>query len=99
MRVRLLALICLASGTAVAASAESGKVYVSDDGVEVAVVTLKGSAKAIVRITGSGTELDGKARLHEVVQNGERLEYHGRGRGRDTFTLVARGGQYTVWVP
>src|SRR5205807_1764310 len=64
-------LVALAAFSAFAGgeSVESGKIYVSDDGVEVAVVTLKGAPKALVRVTGSGTELDGKARLHDIVDN------------------------------
>src|SRR5262245_5466879 len=99
MKGRAWVLWCLVSATASAQGVESGKVFVTDDGVEVAVVPLKGQPKAIVRVTGSGTELDGKARLHEIVDNGGRVEYRGKLRGADFYTLTARVGQYTLHLP
>jgi hypothetical protein len=81
-------------------SVESGKVYVSDDGIEVAVVALKGAPKALVRVLNSGTELDGKARMHDVVDNGNRIEYRGKLHGGNFYTFHDhKNGKFSLYVP
>jgi hypothetical protein len=82
-----------------AESADSAKVYVGDEGVEVAVVRLRAGNQALVRVTGSGGELDGLVRLHAVEENGAHLEYRGRLRGRDFYTLVVRDGKTWLSLP
>jgi hypothetical protein len=77
----------------------TGKVYTADDGVEVVIVTTS-DGKALVRVTGSGSELDGKVRQHDLEDGGRnRVDYRGRMKGRDYYTVRMRDGQYTVNLP
>lgn len=95
MRIYAIGLTVLA----LAGSVHGQKVYTADDGIEVVVVP-QGDKKALVRVTGSGSELDGKVRMHDVEdEGGGRVAYRGRMRGRDYYTVRVRDGQYTVNLP
>jgi hypothetical protein len=72
---RVIAALVSLGGSAWAQS--SGKVDSGDDGVEVVLVTL-GDKRALVRVTGSGSELDNRVRLHEIEDGGRgRVDYRG----------------------
>ena len=80
---------------------ESVKVYTTappggsrtgGEGIEVAVLLLRprSSNQALVSISGSGTELDGKVLAHQVLENGSSFELETRVHGREYVTLQAR---------
>jgi hypothetical protein len=104
MRAHIVGILLLSCAAATARAAESGvdnaKVYVSADGVELAVVTLKGQPKAVLKVTGSGTEVDGKARLHDVIEMSSRTEYRTKLHGGSYSTFLAgKNGQFELYLP
>lgn len=105
MRSRWSAALIFAAALAGPASAEgpfeSGKVYRGPEGLEVAVVPLspRADGKALVQVTASGTELDGKAFLVAVEERGDSADYRGKLHGRSWNLLYARRGRWEVSVP
>jgi hypothetical protein len=97
----ILLLSCAAGTTHAAESAvENAKVFVSDDGIELAVVTLKGQPKALLKVTGSGTEVDGKARLHDILEMSTRTEYRTKLHGGAYSTFLAgKNGRFELYLP
>jgi hypothetical protein len=77
-----------------AAAVEGGKVYSGSDGISVTIVNLapRSQNKAIVLVQGSDTELDGKALLHDVKGEGDRMDYQTQLHGRDWVTVAVRKG-------
>jgi len=94
MRTANLLLLTLALAPAAARAADSpvepGRVYVSGDGVTVAVVPLKPRTdnKALVRVTGSGTAFDDKAILYQRDDGDGKVQYWTTYRGRSWYTIT-----------
>ena len=89
-----------------AAPVEAGKVFSGPEGEQVALVLLSPveSKKALLRVQGTGSELDGKVLPHDVNESGASVHYTTELRGRSFATLVARssgGGSrsYILNVP
>ncbi|WPB81017.1 hypothetical protein KYC5002_18015 [Archangium violaceum] len=89
-----------------AAPVEAGKVFSGKEGELVAVVPLSPveSKKALLRVQGTGSELDGKALPYDVRESGDYVYYTTEIRGRSFSTLIARpasGGtrSYTLNLP
>jgi hypothetical protein len=81
---------------------EPGRVYVSGDGVAIAVIPLKPRAdnKALVRVTGSGTPFDDKVMLHERTDNGGgKTAYVTTYHGRSWYTITLPSPAETNWIP
>src|SRR5579863_5497250 len=96
-----MAILATVSLAARAQTSDGGKVYVGDEGVEVKVVFLhpRSDGNALVEVSGSASELDGKTRLHHVADNGSRTDFHGRMHGRDYYTLINDKGRWNLYVP
>src|SRR5687767_14619929 len=102
MKLGALLAVALLAGPAAAQEVVAGKVYVGDDGVQVAIVPLSGGsgpAQALVRITGVGGELDGKVFVHAVDGDSERGSYTTTLHGRPYSTVTMRRGQYEAYAP
>ncbi|WP_233166321.1 hypothetical protein [Archangium sp. Cb G35] len=89
-----------------AAPVEAGKVFSGREGELVAVVPLSPveNKKALLRVQGTGSELDGKALPYDVKETGDYVYYTTEIRGRSFSTLIARpasGGtrSYTLNLP
>jgi hypothetical protein len=89
-----------------AAPVEEGKVFSGPEGEQVAVVPLSPveSKKALLRVQGTGSELDGKVLPYDVNESGSYVHYSTELRGRSYATLVVRssgGGSrsYILNVP
>lgn len=85
---------------------ESGKVFSGDEGIRVVVVPLKPASdkKAIVSVSGTQSEFDGKAQLCEVVSaGGSDTDYKTTWQGRPFTLLVVReqygSKEYRLGVP
>lgn len=109
MRTILALVIALAAlGAAparAAAPVEAGKVYSGPEGEEVALIPLtpRESKKFLVRVQGTGSEVDGKVLPHEAndwSSSGKvRINYYTQRHGRDYSTLVVSGTSYELYVP
>lgn len=76
------------------------RLFVGDDGIRAEVVELKGGEKALVKVTGTRSEVEGKVLEHEIQDDGRRLNYVTQVRGRDRYTLVRdsrRSGDKPTW--
>lgn len=93
--------LCAALGVARADSVEGGKVFTGGEGVQVSIVFLRprSDGKTLVQVTGSGSEIDGKVRLHMFSDDNGRVDYRGTLHGRDFHTVIARNGRYELYVP
>lgn len=67
---------------------ERGMVYTGGDGVRVELVELNTGEAALIRVTGTRTQLDGKVLEHRVNENGTRTEHITQVEGRDHYTVV-----------
>jgi hypothetical protein len=100
----LLLALMLSPGAARAADApvEPGKVFVSSDGVAVAIVPLKPRTdnKVLVRVTGSGSVYDGKAIPHERDDSdGRKAAYSTTYHGRTWVTITVPSSAETRPIP
>ncbi len=106
-RLGIAALAAAASAGSAWAGApvEGGKVYSGPEGIRVSVVDLapRSGNQAVVLVQGSGSELDGKALLHEVRGQGDRVDYRTQLHGRDFVTIAVRSSwgarAFTLAVP
>ena len=104
--VALLGLALLAfSANASALEAVSGKVYKGGNGVKVTIVRLKplSDKKALIEISGSDTESDGKIVLHEIEEYDGKADYFiKKKKGSKTekyVTIAMRNGSFEVYPP
>jgi hypothetical protein len=95
----IAALFCCIATNAAADGVNPGKVYTGPEGLTVAIVPLKSGGKALIEITGAGSELDGKALLHDVEDHNDRVDYRTQIRGRDYVTVYRRGARIEVALP
>ena len=89
--------------TAAAAASEwsSAKVYKGGDGVKVVIVRLKPleAKRALVKITGSDTNVDGAVVAHEIDEWDGKIDYWTRKNGARYVTITVRDGSYEVYLP
>jgi hypothetical protein len=102
----LATLLSPAAARAGDAPVEPGKVFVSGDGVTLAIVPLKPRTdnKVLVRVTGSGSVYDGKAILHERDDSdgrkvGYSTTYHGRTWVTITVPSSAEARAIPIYIP
>jgi hypothetical protein len=93
-----------ASSAWAAAPVEAGKVFIGPEGEEVALVPLtpRESNKFLVRVQGTGTELDGMVLPHDSHESGSatrQVNYYTQRHGRDFATLLMRGSRYELYAP
>jgi hypothetical protein len=100
VRIFLLTVGLLALHTAAFAQVDPGKVFTGPEGLVVQVVPLSGAPKALIEVSGSGSEIDGKVIPHEVEEDhDDRATYQMRLHGRPYNTLYRRAGQLRLNVP
>ena len=102
----LAATLLPAAARADVAPVEPGKVFVSSDGVTIAVVPLKPRTdnKVLVRVTGSGSVYDGKAIPHDRDDSDGRkvaysTTYHGRTWVTITVPSAAEARPIPIYLP
>ncbi|WP_246137593.1 hypothetical protein [Myxococcus llanfairpwllgwyngyllgogerychwyrndrobwllllantysiliogogogochensis] len=94
-----------ASASLAAAPVEAGKVYSGAEGEEVAVVPLtpRSSKKFILRVQGTGSDIDGKVLPFELkdwsTNSSEQHNYTTQWRGRGYTVLYMRNSNYELYVP
>ena len=101
----IVAAVALGATPALAAApVEAGKVYSGPEGEEVAVVPLtpRSENKFILRIKGTGTEVDGKVLAYELVDESSysntRQRYVTTWKGRGYPPFHARNSSYDLWL-
>ncbi|AGC48017.1 hypothetical protein MYSTI_06744 [Myxococcus stipitatus DSM 14675] len=97
--------LLLGATSSLAAPVEDGKVYVGREGEEVAVVPLtpRSSKKFLLRVKGTGSDLDGKV-LPYVLKDWsssstEQHNYTTQWHGRGYTVLHMRNSHYELYVP
>ncbi len=94
-----------ATSSLAASPVEAGKVYSGSEGEEVAVVPLspRSSKKYILRVQGTGSELDGKVLPFELkdwsTNSTEQHNYVTQWKGRGYTVLYMRNSSYELNVP
>jgi hypothetical protein len=98
--------LVLGSTASLAASpVEAGKVFVGPEGEEVAVVPLapRSNKKYLLRVQGTGSEIDGKVLPFELndssSMSSEQHSYKTQWRGRGYTVLYMRNSKYELYVP
>jgi hypothetical protein len=77
-----------------------GLVFTGGEGVRVEVVELEADRAALVQVTGTRSEVEGKVLEHQIREEGDRMYYVTQIYGRDQNTLIretARGGGDPSW--
>jgi len=92
------------AGRAGGLSADSGKVFVGEGGIEVALVELqpKGSKKFLIRVTGSGTELDGKVLPYDLEASDRDNRYGTVAHGKNAYYIQEdrrHGSRWIAYLP
>ncbi|MCP3063877.1 hypothetical protein LXT21_34385 [Myxococcus sp. K38C18041901] len=98
--------LVLGSTASLAASpVEDGKVFAGPEGEEVAVVPLapRSAKKYLLRVQGTGSEIDGKVLPFELndssSMSSEQHSYKTQWRGRGYTVLYMRNSKYELYVP
>jgi hypothetical protein len=71
-----------------------GMVFNGGEGVSVHVIELKADNAALVQVTGTRSEVEGKVMEHRVREEGERMYFTTQIYGRDQNTLVREKSRY-----
>ena len=102
----IVAVVALGATSGLAAApVEAGKVYSGTEGEEVAVVPLspRAAKKYILRVRGTGSELDGKVFPYELndwsTSSTEQYNFKTQWHGRDYTVLYVRDKRYELYVP
>jgi hypothetical protein len=77
-----------------------GLVFTGGEGVRVEVIELNTGNTALIRVTGTRTEVEGKVLEHRIIDDGGRMNYATSIHGRDQYTLVreaSRHGGNPTW--
>lgn len=97
--------LLLGATSSLAAPVEDGKVFSGREGEEVAVIPLtpRSSKKFLLRVKGTGSELDGKVLPYVLKdwssRSSEQHNYTTQWHGRDYTVLYMRNSNYELYVP
>ncbi|MCG8420003.1 MAG: hypothetical protein MJE77_18890 [Proteobacteria bacterium] len=88
------------SAAELAEKIERGRVFNGPDGEHVYVVEFKGGTEALIKVTGTRSDVDGKVLDYKIKQDDRWLRYITQVRGRPRATLVReqrRSGGEPLW--
>ncbi|HWN68312.1 MAG TPA: hypothetical protein VNM90_11790, partial [Haliangium sp.] len=71
-----------------------GMVFHGGEGVRVELIELKADNAALIQVTGTRSEVEGKVLEHRIREEGERMYYTTQIYGRDQNTLVREKSRY-----
>jgi hypothetical protein len=71
-----------------------GMVFNGGEGVRVELIELKADNAALIQVTGTRSEVEGKVLEHRIREEGERMYYTTQIYGRDQNTLVREKSRY-----
>ncbi|ACY15830.1 hypothetical protein [Haliangium ochraceum] len=71
-----------------AALIERARVFDGGEGVRVEIVELKEEGQALLRVTGTPSDIDGMVLPHSVEDNGRRLNFITERHGRPLYTVI-----------
>lgn len=71
-----------------------GLVFTGSEGVRIEVVELKAEGAALIHVTGTRSEVEGKVLEHRISEEGDRMYYTTQIYGRDQNTLVREKSRY-----
>lgn len=71
-----------------------GLVFTGAEGVRVEVIELKSGDTALIRVTGTRTEIEGKVLEHRIIDDGGRMNYATPIHGREQYTLVREASRH-----
>lgn len=77
-----------------AALIASGKVFSGEEGVRVTIVELKAEGEALVKVTGSRSDFEGKAIPVKVVEDGTYLRFVAQMNGREWHVVVRESNRF-----
>ena len=70
------------------------RLYTGPDGIRAEVVEFQGGKKALIKVSGSRGDVEGKVLPYRIEEDGSRLNYITEVRGRDHYTLVQSRSRY-----
>jgi hypothetical protein len=71
-----------------------GMVFQGGEGVRVELVELTSGKDALIQVTGTRSEVEGKVLEHRIVDDGGRMNYVTQIYGRDQYTLVRETSRF-----
>lgn len=71
-----------------------GLVFTGGEGVRAEVIELNTGNTALIRVTGTRTEIEGKVLEHKIIEDGGRMNYATTIHGRDQYTLVREASRH-----